>query len=59
MRSLRERKINRALKMIDSGRCYIENERSPRALIKKTYATDNGEVARHKAASIDTDNFNN
>lgn len=55
MRSLRERKINRALKMIDSGRCYIENERSPRALIKKTYATDNGEVARHKAASIDTD----
>lgn len=55
LRSLRDRKIDRAEKMIRSGSYTAENPNNPRSLIETTYSTENGEVANKISASIDTD----
>lgn len=55
VKSLRERKIKRACKMIENGTYASENDRSPKSLIRKTYTTKKGEEANCRTASLDMD----
>lgn len=54
MRELRERKIKRANKMIESGTYATESDRSPRSLIEKSYTTKKGEAATKHSAKLNT-----
>ena len=45
-RALRQRKLKRAEKMIDSGSYKYERDTSPRAYVSQDHTTDNGEKAQ-------------
>ena len=54
LRSLRERKIKRAAKMIENRTFDRESDHSPKSLIEKTYSTEDGEIAVNASASLNT-----
>ena len=51
-RALRQRKLMRAEKMIDSGSYKYERDTSPRAYVSQDHTTDNGEKATKTKATI-------
>ncbi len=51
-RALRQRKLKRAEKMIDSGSYKYERDTSPRAYVSQDHTTDNGEKATKTKATI-------
>ena len=51
-RALRERKVHRAMKMIENGTYDSESDRSPRSLIERHHCTNDGELASKHSASI-------
>lgn len=52
MRALRERKIKRAQKMIETGSYKQEHENSPRSLLKQEHQTKDGKKATKTTAKI-------
>ena len=58
-RALRQRKLMRAEKMIDSGSYKYERDTSPRAYVSQDHTTDNGEKATKTKASINKDKIEN
>ncbi|MDD7287504.1 MAG: transposase, partial [Succinivibrio sp.] len=52
MRALRERKIKRAQKMIETGSYKQEHENSPRSLLKQEHQTKDGKTATKTTAKI-------
>ncbi|MGN1281274.1 MAG: IS1634 family transposase [Succinivibrio sp.] len=58
-RALRNRKVKRAEKMIDSGSYKYTPDTSPRAYVSKEHLTENGDKATKTMASINKDKIEN